>query len=298
MTATLTVKRYTSTSSFLKETELFLRRNEFQNIFILTMAQQEQAQEEKKTQSNSYCSAVWDDQNQLVFALFNGKNNTMLYGSLTQNLEAIGLLVDDLLASGTHSSLTFVHAFQPSVNHLYEQLQKHNIQFRITDQVWAYESQNVTWSPRLLSIARDSKTELKLATIDDLPLLTEWTLGFFVHLTTKDGMDGTSLPDPEETVRNALESKFAYILYVDGVRVSMCWKKRPTETECALAYVYTPKECRSKGYGAVCVGLLTEKLLQNCRSVNLFVVRERDPVNNMYAGIGYQLVGEAARLRK
>lgn len=300
MAATLTVKRYTSTSSFLKETEPFLRHNEFQNIFVLMMAQQEQAQEEreKETQSNSYCSAVWDDQNQLVFALFNGENNTMLYGSLTHNLEAIDLLVDDLLASDTHSSITSVRAFQPSLNHLNGQLQKHNIQFRIIDQVWAYESQKVTWSPRLLSIARDEKTEIRLATIDDVPLLTEWTLGFFVHLTTKNGMDGTSLPDIKETILGALASKFAYILCVDGVPVSMCWKKRPTETECALAYVYTPEECRSKGYGAVCVGLLTEKLLQNRRSVNLFVVRERDPVNNMYAGIGYQLVGEAAKLRK
>ncbi|KAG2199424.1 hypothetical protein INT46_011074 [Mucor plumbeus] len=298
MTTTLTIKRYTSTSLFLKETEPFLCRNEFQNIFVLLMAQQEQVLEEKETQSNSYCGTVWDDQNQLVFALFNGKNNTILYGSLTQNLEAIDLLVDDLIASGTHSSLTFVRAFQPSLNRLYEQLQKHNIQLRIIDQVWAYESQKVTWSPRLLSIARDSKTELKLATIDDLPLLTEWTLEFFVHLTTENGMDDTSLPDPEEAVRDALASKFAYILCVNSAPVSMCWKKRPTKTECALAYVYTTKECRNKGYGAVCVGLLTETLLQNRRSVNLFVVRERDPVNNMYAGIGYKLIGEAAKLSK
>ncbi|KAI8643299.1 hypothetical protein BD408DRAFT_415015 [Parasitella parasitica] len=297
MATALTVKRYSLTSLFLEETEPFLCHNEFQNIFVLTMAQQDLAQNEEKRRQG-YCSAVWDDQGQLVFALFNGTNNTMLYGSLTQNMEAIDLLVNDLIASGAHSSVKFVRAFQPSLDRLFQQFKKNDIHFRITDRVWACESQKVTWSPCLLSIARDSNTKLKVATLDALALLTEWTQGFFVHLTTKDGMDNTALPDAEQLVREALANEFAYILYVGGVPVSMCWMKRPTETECSLAMVFTPKECRRMGYGAVCVGLLTEKLLKSRRSVNLHVVRDRDPVKNMYAGIGYRVVGENGRLRR
>ncbi|KAK4513880.1 uncharacterized protein ATC70_005886 [Mucor velutinosus] len=295
MTTTLTKKQYTSTSAFLKETEPSLRRHEFQNIFVLVMAQAEI----KEGGENGYCSAVWDDQGQLVFALVNCKHNTMLYGSWTQNMDAIDLLVDDLVSTGTHINIKFVHAFQPSIHRLHEQLSKHNLKMCITDQVWAYESQKVTWSPGLLATARDTHTELKVATLDEVALLTKWTQGFFVHLTTEDGMDNAALPDAEEIVREAIANQFAYILYVRGVPVSMSWMKRPTDTECSLAMVYTPKECRSRGYGAVCVGLLTEKLLQNRRSVNLFGVKGRNPaVKNMYAGIGYQLVGESARLRR
>lgn len=295
MTATLTKKRYTSTSAFLKATEPTLRCNEFQNIFVLIMAQAEIEQGGE----DGYCSAVWDDQDQLVFALVNCKHNTMLYGSWTQNMDAVDLLVDDLVSTGAHIDIKFVHAFQPSLNRLHEQLLKNNFELRMTDQVWAYESQKVVWPSRLLAVARDVNTELTVATLDELALLTEWTHGFFLDLVTHDGMDGSSLPDVEEIVREAIASKFAYILYIHGVPVSMCWMKRPTETECSLAMVYTPKECRSKGSGAVCVGLMTEKLLESRRSVNLFGVKGRDPaVKNMYAGIGYQLVGEAARLRK
>ncbi|CEP15840.1 hypothetical protein [Parasitella parasitica] len=292
-TTALIVKRYNSTSSFLQETEPFLRRNEFQNIFVLIMAQQEASGTD-----GGYCSAVWDGQGQLVFALFDAKDNTMLYGSWTQNMEAVDLLVNDLIASGAHSDIKFAHAFQPGLNRLYEQLHKHNLHFRITDQVWACASQRVIWSPRLLSIARHPNTHLKVATLDQLDLLAEWTQGFFVHLTTENGMDDTALPDPEQIVREALADEYVHILYVNGAPVSMSWMKRPTETECSIAMVFTPKERRSNGYGAVCVGLLTEKLLESRRSVNLFAVRERDPVKNMYAGIGYRVVGESGRLRR
>lgn len=295
MATTLTKKRYTSTSAFLKDTEPSLRQHQFQNIFVLVMAQAEI----EEGGEDGYCSAVWDGQDQLVFALVNCKHNTMLYGSWTQNMDAIDLLVGDLVSSGAHTNIQFVRAFRPSVDRLHEKLLEHNLELRITDQVWAYESQKVTWSPRLLDTARDAHTELKVATLDDLALLTKWTQEFFVYMTTEDGMDGTSLPNVEEIVHEAITSQFAYVLYIHGVPVSMCWMKRPTETECSIAMVYTPKECRSKGYGAVCVGLLTEKLLKGRRSVNLFGVKGRNPaVKNMYAGIGYEMVGESARLRR
>ncbi|KAL9537299.1 hypothetical protein MBANPS3_011905, partial [Mucor bainieri] len=290
-------KRYTSTSAFLKDTEPSLRRHEFHNIFVLIMAQAEIDEGGK----DGYCSAVWDDQDQLVFALVNCKRNTMLYGSWTQNMEAVDLLVNDLVSLGAHKDIQFVHAFQPSVGRLHKQLANHHhLDLYITDQVWAYASQKVTWSPRLLATARDAHTELKLATLEeDLALLTTWTQGFFYHLTTEDDMDSKYLPDAEEVAREAIKSRWVYMLYVHGVPVSMSWKKRPTETECSIAMVYTPKECRSKGYGAVCVGLLTEKLLETRRSVNLFGVKGRNPaVNNIYTDIGYQVVGEGARLRR
>ncbi|KAF1801957.1 hypothetical protein FB192DRAFT_1375572 [Mucor lusitanicus] len=223
----------------------------------------------------------------------------MLYGSWTQNMDAIDLLVDDLVSTGAHTDIQFARAFEPCVHRLYEQLLKHGLQLRITDQVWAYESQAVTWSPRTLATAKDAHTKLKVATMDELALLTRWIQDFFEYMTTEDGMDGSSLPNAEEIVREAIANQFAYILYIHDVPVSMCWMKRPTKTECSISMVYTPKECRSKGYGAVCVGLLTEKLLQNLKSVNLFGVKSRNPaVKNMYAGIGYQLVGESARLRR
>ncbi|KAL9537002.1 hypothetical protein MBANPS3_012176, partial [Mucor bainieri] len=294
MTATLTKKRYDSTTAFLEATEPSLRRHQFQNIFVIVMAQAEIDEGGK----DGYCGAVWDDQDQLVFALVNCKRNTMLYGSWTHNMDAIDLLVEDLASTGAHMDITFARAFEPSVSRLQEQLAKHNLALRITDQVWAYESHKVTWSPRVLATARDAHTELKLATLDDVALLTQWIQDFFVYMTTEDGMDGSSLPDAQEIVREAIGKQFAYILYVHGVPVSMSWKKRPTEAECSIAMVFTPKECRSKGYGAVCVGLLTEKLLETHTSVNLFGVKGRNPaVKNMYAAIGYQPVGESARLR-
>ncbi|KAF1801958.1 hypothetical protein V8B55DRAFT_1475730 [Mucor lusitanicus] len=295
MTAALTKKRYTSTSAFLKDTEPSLRRHEFPNIFVLVMAQAEI----DEGGEDGYCAAVWDDQDQLVFALVNCKHNTMLYGSWTQNMDAVDLLVDDLVSTGAHTDIEFAHAFQPSIGRLHEQLAKHNLDLRITDPVWAYESQKVIWSPRLLAIARDEHTELKVATLDELALLTRWLQEFLIHLATVNGMDTSFQPEAEGMAREAITNQYAHILYIQDVPVSMCWMRRPTETECAIAMVYTPKESRGKGYGAVCVGLLTEKLLKTRRSVNLFVARDRDvAVSNMYAGIGYQLVGEATRLRK
>jgi predicted GNAT family acetyltransferase len=85
-------------------------------------------------------------------------------------------------------------------------------------------------------------------------------------------------------------------MYFDGVPVNMAWKRRPLTKGISVAYVYTPKEHRSKGYAATCVALLTEELLKSYEYVNLFALGSQNPEKNLYTTIGYQWCGEAGRL--
>jgi predicted GNAT family acetyltransferase len=107
----------------------------------------------------------------------------------------------------------------------------------------------------------------------------------------------TNLPSAEEVVLEYLISRFIYILYVDGIPVSMFWKRQPLRNGCSISFVYTPNTERGKGYASACVAMCTELFLKEYSFVTLFVVRQQDSNKNLYTSIGYQLVGKSARLR-
>ncbi|KAG1302150.1 hypothetical protein G6F64_011180 [Rhizopus arrhizus] len=116
------------------------------------------------------------------------------------------------------------------------------------DQTWSYDIKQVQWPPHALKIAQDKqRTRLKQAIDTDAPLLAEWLRGFWNDNMEHIGVS-TNLPSAEEVVLEFLISRFIYILYVDGIPVSMCWKRQPSRNGCSISFVYTPNTERGKGY--------------------------------------------------
>jgi hypothetical protein len=297
----LTLKRYDAADAFLEETESYLIEHEVQNVFLWIAA------EKAKKESSSvhfYCSAVWDGQNRFIFALF-CLDRSMLYGSCLRDdftsdaLSAVDLAMTDYINTASYRQLQCVHAFEPAFGRMKTNLTAlaTNLKLITVDQTWSYDIKQVQWPPRALKITQNKqRTELKQAIDTDVPLLAEWLRGFWNDNMEHIGVS-TSLPSAEEFVLESLISRFIYILYVDGIPVSMCWKRRPSRNGCSISFVYTPNTERGKGYASACVAMCTELFLKEYSFVTLFVVRQQDPNKNLYTSIGYQLVGKSARLR-
>jgi predicted GNAT family acetyltransferase len=293
-----TIKKYDTLDSFLAETESTLSTEELRNSFILTMAEDQKNQEIQAGHQVGpfYYGTVWNQQSQLVFALCLF-SKTMLYGSslLGNDLEPVDLLVQDFVSYDLHRVITIVHAFQPVLGRLHSQLkEKTQLNTDIVDKTWAYDLTTVVWPSLAKQIAQAPHTELRLATEKDLPLLIEWIKGFWDAIS--DNFDTSIFPSPEQVCQDPLKNRFIYILYLDGVPVNMAWKRRPLKKGISIAYVYTPKEHRRKGYAAACVALLTEELLKSYEYVNLFALGSQNPEMNLYTTLGYRWCGEAARL--
>ncbi|EIE77743.1 hypothetical protein G6F46_010209 [Rhizopus delemar] len=229
----------------------------------------------------------------------------MLYGSCLQDdfanntLSAVDLAITDYINTASHRQLQYVHAFEPAFGRMKTNLiaLATDLKLITIDKTWSYDVKQVQWPPRALKIAQDKqRTKLKQAIDTDAPLLAEWLRGFW-----NDNMEhidvSNNLPSAEEVVLESLISRFIYILYVDGIPVSMCWKRRPSRNGCFIAFVYTPNTERGKGYASACVAMCTELFLKEYSFVTLFVVRQQDPNKNLYTNIGYQLVGKSARLK-
>lgn len=293
-----TRKKYDTVHSFLADTQSSFLKEEFRNSFILTMAegQRKERLEAGDEVAPFYYGTVWNQQNELVFSLCLF-SKTFLYGSnlVGDDLEPVDLLLQDFLSCDLHKEITTVHAFQPVLGHLHNQLEeKGQIKLNIVDKVWAYDLTTVVFSPIVQQVLQDKRIEFKLATEQDLPLVMEWTQGFWD--TISDNFEASTFPSPEDVCRGPLEDKFIYLLCMNGVPVSMAWKRRPLTTCISIAYVYTPMEQRSKGYAATCVALLTEELLKSYKYVNLFALGSQNPEKNLYTTLGYRWCGESSRL--
>ncbi|CAO3657490.1 unnamed protein product [Mucor hiemalis] len=232
--------------------------------------------------------------NKLIFALF-ALRNSLLYASgisttISKELHkpVVELLVKDFLS--TSFPFNAFHSFDSASTFVREALKENSSRrLKLLDSNWRCDTDKVYWSPKSLEIKNDEKTSLCLGTMDELPLLIEWTKGFLDHFSMGDGID------VEEMCRQEILKEHTYILYQDDIPVSMAWKRRPLRNSCAVAYVFTPSEHRHKGLGRVCVALLTEVILEDYKYATLFVHGTQDPHSNLYSAIGYRHLGKADR---
>lgn len=285
----LIITRYQDVGTFLSEIKEFLRQQEIKNTFVLTMAYQQQQEQDQKT--SYYCGAVWNSQQELVFAIF-ARDNDFLYASSLLNNErsAIALLLSDVLSTNIH--VCGLHGYQPVLNHVREYLesQRKDVRFEKKNAVWSYE---LTLSQLITLIDKPNSAELRIATKQDLEAtLRPWAKAFVI-----DCFGGqSSEPSIESICQNMVTSQSLYLLCVQDKPVSMAWKVRPLQDGCSLAYVYTPQEFRHQGYGAACVSMTCKEILKTNSYITLFVDQTRNPNDNLYTRVGFRLFGEAGRL--
>ncbi|KAI8647067.1 hypothetical protein BD408DRAFT_479483 [Parasitella parasitica] len=290
--ADLTVIRYQHINEFLKATETYLQQHEIKNTFVLTTAHQIQ----KKENVSYYCGAIWNEKHEMMFAILAQENGYLYASTLYDEArpEAIGLLTKDLLE--TSLNVQGLHGYQPVLDALLNAIETQSaMTFVRKFATMSYKLRQVKWSSRSKEISAARSTSLRLASASDFDLLQKWTFGFI-----QDAFDDPKIiNEPVASIsRDMITSKQLYLLCIHGSPVSMAWKVRPLKYGTSLAYVYTPREHRNKGYGAACVAMTSEAILRDYSYITLFVDVERDPEDNLYTRVGYKYFGEAGRLER
>ena len=133
-----------------------------------------------------------------------------------------------------------------------------------------------------------SPGRLRLACMDDHPLMTEWIANFSVEI--KEPVD---LESAKSHAERSIKAQELYI-WDNGESVCIAKESRPTRNGTTINTVYTPPEHRNKGYATSCVWSLTQKMLTDRYSFcSLYTDLSNPTSNSIYTKIGYIPVGDA-----
>ncbi|CAO3649455.1 unnamed protein product [Cunninghamella blakesleeana] len=322
------IKPYNTVQAFLKETEHLLENNVILNTFPL-WASTDLAMV-KDNPHPQYYNSVWKSEGKELVYVFACVNNTMYLGWCgrdcqqdhhqtppdlkTPELQVIfqSILKDCYEKIG--NTLEYIHGYTSLAFCIYEQWklitmphydktsldQQSAYQHPSSLSVWCFEltsPQQLIYKESTLQLL--PKTYLRLATMDDLDLLTDWVQKFMLdsNMPLNDG-------EAREMSQIDIEKKNAY-LWCDLTThqpLGTIWKRRSLKKlTISLAYVFVPKEYRSKGYAAAMVTqlsllLFNDEKINQYQSLTLLMDGKRDPLKNLYASIGYHPIGSFARL--
>ena len=130
---------------------------------------------------------------------------------------------------------------------------------------------------------------LRLASIDDHPLMAQWMDAFSQEALGEPA----DLDEAKKSAERFIADKQLYIWDCNGP-VSIAKTTRPMRNGISVTAVYTPPEQRNKGYATSCVASLTKKLLSEHYSFcSLFADQANPTSNSIYAKIGYASLGDA-----
>ena len=133
---------------------------------------------------------------------------------------------------------------------------------------------------------------LRLASMDDLPLMAQW-IDAFSQEALREPAD---LDKAKKSAERFIADKQLYIWDCNGP-VSITKTTRPMRNGISVTAVYTPPEQRNKGYATSCVASLTKKLLSERYSFcSLFADQSNPTSNSIYAKIGYVPLGDALEI--
>ena len=126
--------------------------------------------------------------------------------------------------------------------------------------------------------------DLRLAQVDDVPLLAGWFESFSEET-------GTLRPQPGlEVARAGIDAGQIYV-WDNGGPVSMAGWSRPTRNGVSISAVYTPGNERARGYASACVAALSQRLLDEGKKFCcLYTDLSNRTSNDIYMSIGYEPV--------
>ncbi len=133
-----------------------------------------------------------------------------------------------------------------------------------------------------------SPGKLRLARMDDHPLMTKWIAKF-----SEEIREPVALENAKSHAERSINGQELYI-WDNGEPVCIAKEARPTRNGTTINTVYTPPEHRNKGYATSCVWSLTQKMLTYRYSFcSLYTDLSNPTSNSIYAKIGYVPIGDA-----
>ena len=146
-----------------------------------------------------------------------------------------------------------------------------------------------TFEARAVADLPLSQGKLRLACMEDLPLMAQWHAAYL-----EETFGATVNFDRAKSyAEQGIKDQDLYIWDYDGP-ISIARTDRPTKNGIAIHTVYTPPEHRNKGYATTSVLLLTKKLLAERYSFCCLHTDLANPTSNsIYTKIGYVPMGDA-----
>ena len=124
---------------------------------------------------------------------------------------------------------------------------------------------------------------MRLATMDDLELLTDWGTGF-----ARDA--GHAFLLAREQVNRMIERQDLHI-WQDESPASMAVAQGATPNGCRVGYVYTPPELRGRGYASALIARLSQRMLDSGMTFCVLYTDLGNPTPNaIYQRIGYNAI--------
>lgn len=269
------IRRYSNARAFLNRAEDWLLSNEAQNNLILAIADQ-LLREDHSFEDPIYLATIEADARVSGCAW---RTPPLKLGITQLPIESIPVLVADVANVFTQlpavigpetEALEFADLWSRQTGVEYSPGMRQGI----------YSLERVRFPRQLAS------GSIRKATMPDLPLISEWGVGFFQDV-------GLSSEQPHANFERAIENG-AFYIWQDGEPRSMASAAGRTQNGIRVGAVYTPPEFRSRGYATALVASLSQLLLDSGRRFCFLYTDLSNPTSNeLYIRIGYEPVGNA-----
>jgi len=269
------INTYRNANDFVLSTRPTLEKNEVANSLILGIALR-LVNDPEIIRAAPYLATIEDEHGLLAAACMTPPYNIVLYSNNTNDDEPFALLIQNLLDNnwfvpGAVGPGQVAENFAKNWALRTGQGYKEGMRQRI------FELSKVI-PPRHVAGA------LRVATENDLELITRWTLAFNREALHKDDS-----VDAQQEAERRIRNQSIYLWKLpDGQAVTMAAKTRPVSKVISISLVYTPPEYRAMGYASNCVAALSQRLLDEGWQFCSLVTDLANPVSNsIYQKIGY-----------
>ena len=133
------------------------------------------------------------------------------------------------------------------------------------------------------------------AGLSDLEIVEGWTIAFMAEALPHEDLDAERTREMVARRLGGGDPSGFWLWEIGGVPVSLSSHGSPTGTGIRVGPVYTPPECRRKGYASGLVADQSQRLLDDdYRFCFLYADLANPTSTQMYERIGYRRVAEAA----
>ncbi|MFC4738305.1 GNAT family N-acetyltransferase [Bacillus daqingensis] len=237
---------YQSPAAILRDTSVFLERQEVLHNLPLGLLRQLQWEEEQGKKPSAFLAAGFSGSRPEVILLQTPPRKMIVCGTSSGLKEAAAWLhhrsvVLPGIVGCMEAADTFAGAWE-SITGTKAVLTKQQIIYNITGH----------------AAMPDIPGKLTYASEDDAALVMDWTETFALGSLRQEDVNTL-----EETVMREIRRNQVYFWRdPDYTPVSMAKKARDLTNGVVVNYVYTPEEYARRGYAAACVAALTERLMR------------------------------------
>ena len=269
------VMTYASAAEFLAGVEPILARHEAEHHLVLGVAGA--LATSPPPNGELFAMAATDGDGLVAAAIMTGDRPLLVASDRDEIAGAVPLVCDALQASARTPSHMIGTVGQIEVLAAEWGRRMHRAP-RVAMRQRAYKLTTVDPTPQ-------ASGTLRVATVDDLDLVTEWVVEF-----EREALAGM-LPQTARSVAVRRVAAGEVYLWCDPEPRTMAGSARPTRRGVAVNAVYTPPAWRRRGYATACVAELSALLLGRGYEFCVLYTDLSNPTSNaIYSRIGYRPV--------